>query len=249
VIGGRAWPRLPRTRALELQLALMGTPLEQARLAGRLAHPSTSADETYDVAAQEDIARLQADLRAVADDRGWPRSLDGIDTAELDRAWGRVLYRGMAIVPVDASREGVWSFLALVVVPDLARWRFPGTTERFIGVTDHVFGRLWWREFVLGAELIDGDGHEPLTEPELVALFRRTDLVASRSVAQAIARVVLRSGVFGAERLALMKRLVLELLHLTPGVCLDALDDEALGHMIGRLRSSALGSDPAAGRA
>jgi hypothetical protein len=228
---------------MELQLALMGMPLEQARLAGRLVHPSASVDETYGVAGEDRIARVQADLRAVADDRGWPRSIDPSATVELDRAWGDVLYEAMDIVPVDASREGVWSFLALVVVPDLARWRFPGATERFIGVGDHVFGRLWWREFVLGPELRVGEGKEPMTEAELVALFRRGDLVANPRVARAIVRAVQQSEASGVERLALVKRLVLDLLHLTPGISLDALDDPELDLMIGRLRTSALGTN------
>ena len=117
----------------------------------------------------------------------------------VDRAWSHVLIQHMDITPVVAADETVWNSLGLVAVPDLVRWRFPEPVpERYVGVADHAFGRLWWRAFVLGEDLIDGLGAEPLSEDELVALFRRRDLVANPAVAQAIATAVLRSASLGA---------------------------------------------------
>ncbi len=145
--------------------------------------------------------------------------------------------------------------MQLVALPDLVRWRFPDHgVERYVGVADHTFGRLWWRAFVLGADLIDGLGSEPLTEDELVALFRRRDLVANPAVAQVLSAAVLRSAVAGPPRLALVKHVTLALLRLTPMIEIDALASDDLERLVGRLIESRhpvgsrSGTHPAMGR-
>ena len=160
--------------------------------------------------------------------------------ARVDRQWSRALIEQNHIPPVVAADDGVWSFLALVALPDLARWRFPEPgTDRYIGLADHVFGRLWWRASVLGADLIDGLGREPLDEDELVALFRRRDLVASPPVAQAIASFVLRSSLSGVARLALVKRVTLAVLRESPMIELDALTPAELDRLVERISADA----------
>jgi hypothetical protein len=243
VSGSVVWPRVPRGRAIELWRAQAAVPAEQARLSARSSHRFAAPVPWGDPAAEARIADVQVELRSVADASGWPRPIPPDRRAEVDRAWGHVLHQRMAIAPTDAAHEGGWSFLALVVVPDLAFWRFRGgDRRRFIGVTDHVFARLWWRELVLGAEVVDGDGGAPLTEDEHVALSRRADLVASSTVARAIARGIMRSGGADAARLARMKTLTLDLLRLSPSLCLDALDEGQLDDLVTELLARPISS-------
>jgi hypothetical protein len=179
---------------------------------------------------------LQVELRSVGDAAGWPKTIGAKAFASVDRAWGRVLFERMTIAPADAASEGPWSFLSLVVVPDLALWRFPaGGRDRFIGLGDHVFARLWWREFTLGSQIMDGDGHQPLTDEELAVLFRRRDLVANPEVARAIGRAILPLDASGPERLARLKSVLIDLLRLTPGMCLDALGEAELDELVTEL--------------
>ena len=230
------WPRLPRGRAIELWRALSTVPAVQARLSARTEHRIAAPAPWGSVVTEERIADVQVELRSVGDAAGWPKAIGANAFASVDRAWGRVLFERMTLAPADAAGEGPWSFLALVVVPDLALWRFPaGSRDRFIGLGDHVFARLWWREFCLGSEIMEGDGHQPLTEEELAALFRRRDLVANPTVARAIGRGILRLDASGAERLARLKSVLLDLLRLTPGLCLDALGDIELDELLAEL--------------
>lgn len=54
----------------------------------------------------------------------------------------------MRIAPAEAAAGDVWAFLALIVLPDVAHWRYPNPPgDRVLGsdLTRHVFGRMWWR--------------------------------------------------------------------------------------------------------
>lgn len=234
-----AWPRLPRGRAIELAAGLVALSPHEARLSARLAHPDAEPSGLGRPATEEEVARLQMRLRAVADERGWPRGLSRVDQSAVDRAWGRVLSDELQITPAAAADAGVWSFIALVVVPDLVRWRVPtGPRERFVDTSDHVLGRLWWHAWTLGPDLIDGDGADPLDDDELSAIFRRRDLVANREIARSMVRVVSRRERSGPHRLATFKQLAIDVLHLTPARCLDVLAESELDEVMEELLNS-----------
>uniref|UniRef100_UPI003FA793CD DUF6339 family protein n=1 Tax=Streptomyces sp. GSL17-113 TaxID=3115365 RepID=UPI003FA793CD len=58
------------------------------------------------------------------------------------------LHTNMRLVPAEAASGDVWAFLALVLLPDVAYWRYPKPPgDRILGtdLTRHVFGRMWWR--------------------------------------------------------------------------------------------------------
>jgi hypothetical protein len=222
------WPRLSRVRALQVfPSVVLLSPLQARERARRSQGDAVIA-----------VDRLAESLRAVADRHGWPNPLDRRIAERVDREWSQALIRENDIPPVVAADDGVWSFLALVALPDLARWRFPEPdADRYIELADHVFGRLWWRATVLGDDLIGGDGREPLSEDELVALFRRRDLVASPPVAQAIARFVVGSSVSGPARLALVKRITLAVLRESPMIELDALSAADLERLVDRINT------------
>jgi hypothetical protein len=204
----------------------------EARLAARTSHPAATPAGWAPAATESDIADLQGALRVAADERGWPRAVGRSTAAEVDRVWGRVLAEQMDLPPSDAG-DGVWSFLAVVVVPDLVRWRFPsGGEDRYLDTHGHAFGRLWARERVLGRRIVEGLGHPPLAEDELDALFRRRDLVADPNLARAIARGVLRGGAPGPRRMELMKVVTLDVLRTMPARCLDVLDDVELDELV-----------------
>ncbi|WP_181311186.1 hypothetical protein [Nocardioides campestrisoli] len=112
------------------------------------------------------------------------------DKAEFDAALGRSLHAALDIVPADAAHEGTWSFLTLVVFPDVAAARFPDFhIKRFIGAPRNALRRPWQRQEILG-DLAE-TGRRPLGEDELVGLFERTALVRNRRLARALAARVL----------------------------------------------------------
>ncbi|WFE23301.1 hypothetical protein O7621_08395 [Solwaraspora sp. WMMD937] len=113
-----------------------------------------------------------------------------MNAAAFDVELGRTLHRNLAIVPADASHVDTWSFLTLVVFPDIAVARFPNLhMDRLVGTPRNVLRRTWLREEFLGDLLRSGE--RPLGEDELVGMFERSALARNQRVVQRLAVAVL----------------------------------------------------------
>jgi hypothetical protein len=137
----------------------------------------------------------------------------------------------MDIVPADAAASGVWSFLSLVVLPDVVIWRYPKRSpDRLLGhPRRNALRRLWWRAHVLGAGPQDPPAH--LGED---AIMERTTLGGdprvARSLCQAYFHVVSRDSDLPPMRL--MREATKRLIRLTPFMALGALADDALERLM-----------------
>ncbi|OHV42028.1 hypothetical protein BCD49_00230 [Pseudofrankia sp. EUN1h] len=170
---------------------------------------------------------------ALAGEYGWPMAPAGGFT-DFEHRLYELLLGTLEIMPADAADEGVWSFLTLVLLPDIAFWRFPNTQrsasyERLIGKPRNVFRRLWWRAYVLGADLAG-----QLLEDEAVAIMERPTLGGSPAVARAIARthigLVREKG--SLPRTALMREATKRLRRLTTILTLHAMDEGDLHEVV-----------------
>jgi hypothetical protein len=96
-----------------------------------------------------ELLEIRSELVGAAREHGWPSPLGRDDQRELDLAVARVLWERTDLTPAEAGFGDVWSFLALVVAPDVVWWRAVGSTnvERFVAsdLTRHTLARLWWR--------------------------------------------------------------------------------------------------------
>jgi hypothetical protein len=149
------------------------------------------------------------------------------------------MFRIMEIVPSDAANEGVWSFLSLVLLPDVSLWRFPNRDrrenyERVLGRPRNVFRRLWWRCFALGDAADGAVSH--LLEDEAVGLFERPTLGGDPRVATAIAAAHLeRLTSSSTSRTEVMRQATKRLLRLSAIVSLSALGDMELMKTVGEV--------------
>lgn len=162
----KLFPRLPRTFAEDAfakQASL--APQELVQIAGTThplqIWPATGAPRITG----EELAGTRSDLVATAERFGWPSPLAREEQRDLDLALARVLWERVELTPAEASFGDVWSFLALVVVPDVVWWRAAGSTniERFVAtdLTRHTLARLWWRAHLFTWDLEDSeDGWE-----------------------------------------------------------------------------------------
>lgn len=136
---------------------------------------------------------IEAVRSAVVEDvAGWLGGgpLSPLERTELDAALGRSLHQALSIVPADAAHEGTWSFLTLVVFPDVAAARFPDFhVDRFVGTARNALRRTWQRYESLGD--LPGPSSGGLGEDELVGLLERTQLVRNRALARALASRVM----------------------------------------------------------
>jgi hypothetical protein len=231
------WPRLAPTRAAELRIELAGLDPTAARglaaVGDRRAAPVPSGGRPVP---PERLAAVRDAVRAVAEEHGWPDAPARGGEGAFDRRAAVVLHREMAIVPADAAHDGVWHFLALVVLPDVVRWRRPDAEPSAPGgLLRHVLGRLWWRAQVFGDDVVDPSTAHPLSEAELAHLLGRPALVADHQVARAVASAVLAIDEPPAEREPRTEQLAERVLRRAPVVCFESLTPAQLTAEVARL--------------
>lgn len=153
---------------------------------------------------------------------------------------GKILHTMMDITPSEASHQGVWRFISCILLPDIVRWRFPGSTgittkERFLGGNRglrNTFGRVWWRAYTLKQP----DLPNPylflylLGEDELVQIMERPNLSASPFLARQVCKSFLEtlSQYPQISRSDLLRDTMKRLRRLLPIIAFDALDSGTL---------------------
>ncbi|KFU76957.1 hypothetical protein BB31_33155 [Amycolatopsis lurida NRRL 2430] len=138
------------------------------------------------------------------------------------------------MVPAEAAAGDIWAFFALVLMPDIAYWRYPNPPGDRVLATDltrHVFGRLWWR-----AQLV----HEPGESEPYAALgilgeaafdqiyARRKALGGSPYLVKGILKVWRDLDRTGMDERDLLRDFLKRLLRLAPFMAFDALDERQL---------------------
>lgn len=144
---------------------------------------------------------------------------------EFDRVLGQALFSQLDILPSEAANEDMWSFLTLLVFPDIAYQRFPDLHEdRLLGLPRNVLRRTWVRYSVLGELLFRGP--VPLQEDELVGLFERSAMARNPRLLQSLASQILEYT--GRNRTAYARLLIKEATISTGPLLLDIMDDAGL---------------------
>lgn len=201
--------------------------------------------------ASSELFHLADRLTEAARIAGYPQSLkpgDGTRIADLELAV--VLFEGLEISPVLAAEPGLWNFLAIVLVPDLVKWRFPthegasedATIDRWlVGSRSNrqAFERLWWRAFFLRdpAAADPWEVFRRLKEDDFIAIVERTNLVGYRKAVLSLARAVIARVDAGAcSNQGAMTRSAAKLLRRKAAfIELHSLDSDALDELIGSI--------------
>lgn len=96
----------------------------------------------------------------------------------------------------EALRDDVWSFVGVVLAPDMVQWRFGNSPRRYVGGVRNTFQRLWIR----GRAFDRGPQHperwkllEQITEDALVQITERPSIGGDPVLALAIGEAWLRS--------------------------------------------------------
>lgn len=240
------YPRLPRDVAQRLIAERADQSLADLKDLSTLSHPDAEPAATGGNPVDERrLAEVREVVRATAEKAGYPEPL-GSSTQKFDRPCGTALLDLMGIVPADAAEEGVWSFLTLVVTPEIGPWRFPGRSEeRLLGRPRNVLRRTWWRAWALGPDLDAApDGCTPLGEDESVQIMERPSLGGNRRTARALQAALWRAELQGLSvaRSEVMRELARRLRATKSHIALDALSDEQLIELLDRLTGDALQS-------
>lgn len=194
------------------------------------------------VISASEIQKLRSDMVATAEKFNYGGGSSKSDLRKFDYAAGIVLWNWIGDSP-EALRDDVWSFLATVLLPDLADWRFPGLkNERFQGGIRNTFQRLWVRSRCLGREEDHDDRWgliSTLSEDALVAITERpaisADPVLAISIAEGWVRAAEKFGASSMEnrmRQAVIRIRVGNLIQMIPFVNSDEREviiDQAFG--------------------
>lgn len=232
------YPHLPRVFAHKIIAELSDKGLVELVGYGALSHHAAAPAAVGGIPVPKHwLQRIQDGLREITAMYGFPSKLEQKAQQNLDRALGTYLYKELKIVPGDAAAEGVWSFLTLVLVPEIAPWRFPQRAEsRLIGVPRNVLRRLWWRAWTLGPDLtIAPAGCSPLGEDEFVQIMERSGISGNRKTARAARDAVWRAeanGLLQVPRTDLMRGLIPRVLATRSHIVLDVLSDAELSALL-----------------
>ncbi|MEU1427673.1 DUF6339 family protein [Nocardia sp. NPDC005746] len=235
------YPRLLKPRARELAHEQRTLELEELTKRWRISDESAVYIATGGARTQgESLRRIRDLVLSLAEASGYPDHPSPAQSGAFDLAVAEHLHREMHLAPAEASATDVWAFQSLVLMPDIAQWRFPGKTasdrafnERIRGsrLDRHVFGRLWWR-----AQLV----HSPEDPNPYAALnvlgeaafdqiyARRSTLGASPHMVKSILRVWNSLDLRGLTEREVLRDFLKRLLRLAPFVAFDAVDDGSL---------------------
>jgi hypothetical protein len=188
------YPRLPlpyaEARISEIVKTMTDEGISGVQALARNEHPRAAPVATGGrVASSDYIAQVRAAVHQAVEP-WWPATVARPQAAAFDLALGHALHEQLRIIPADAAHDETWSFLTLVVFPDVAISRFPDMhASRLIGTRRNVLRRTWFRQEVLGDLLYSAD--RSLGEDELVGLFERSALARNRALIRRLAVAVL----------------------------------------------------------
>ena len=239
------FPRLERVAARQMLADYVGCDIEELRERATL---SSSRSFWYPTApaglqAQErDLDRFAEGVRTVAASHGYPHALSGRspERVRFDRALVEHIRQLAPMLPVEAAQEGVWSFLSLVVAPDVALWRWPNTKEaddyeRILGYPRNVFRRLWWRAFIFQDSTVGGR----LYEDEAVAIMERTQIGGNRRLAITIAETHLRRFESSAKRTDILRDAMKRVRRVHAFTSFHSLSNSELHSLVGEVFDAA----------
>lgn len=197
------------------------------------------------------LKELRAGVVDLAKDAGFPDDSDRVRNADFDLRLAALLHAEMGMVPAEAASRDVWAFLALVLLPDVAFWRYPQPPkDRVLGtdLTRHVFGRLWWR-----AQLVrSSDDPEPYSALKILgeAAFdqiyaRRAALGGSPHMVRAILRVWQDLDLTGLNERDTLRDFLKRLLRLAPFVLFDGIEEQALDQELRAVAAESVGAQRA----
>lgn len=186
----KLWPRLPLALAVGEYDALV----EGAVGVSRPSHPAQVFTPVGGGRASEhDVEELVASLTACAILHGFPEPASDSRRVAFDKDAAMVLSSRMELTWSEGSSKDVWSFLALVALPEVTRWRFGlANRERWIAtdITRHTWSRLWWQAVTFAG---DPELLGQLSESDLNQLLERRRIGGDPRLATNLARAMVNA--------------------------------------------------------
>lgn len=187
---------------------------------------------------------LRQGLLSVAEEHGFGTHDARETQARFDTALGAWLVQQPLLKTGEALRDDVWSFIGVVMAPDIVNWRFGKSRERYLGGVRNTFQRLWMRARILDRGELAEDRWgllERLREDSLVAITERPSIGADAALSRELAEAWVRaSRRFGEKRMEPIMRLAILRLRIRNEIrSLSLLPTKDLGKLLDQFFDSA----------
>ncbi|WP_395307506.1 DUF6339 family protein [Mycobacterium sp. AMU20-3851] len=146
------------------------------------------------------VQQLIDELEVIARGYGYPESSSPESRTQFDRDAAIVLREHMNISWADAGNTRLWSFISLIALPHLTKWRFGfDNRERWIAsdLTRHTWARLWWQAVIFENHY---GLYKRLNESELNQLQERRVIGGDPRLISAFAYSILEASPNGSRR-------------------------------------------------
>jgi len=248
------YPRLPQTIAREVARERAGMTVQALIEVSAVTHGAAIFAPTGGNRVDSSrLQKVQQEIRGAAIRSGYPTESTQASRGVFDAVSAEILWEQMDVSAAEASSQGMWSFVACVMLPDVVRWRFAGgdatTHERFLGGARGIrnaFGRVWWRAHVL--RMPASEQHyrllRELGEDELVQIMERPNLAGSTILARQIALAFLmrlQEMPANVTRSSLLRDAMKRLRRLFPVMAFDAMDEVMLAGLLDDVFAESLG--------
>jgi ribosome-binding protein aMBF1 (putative translation factor) len=236
------YPRLPQVDATAMLEDLRAATQLELRAAVDPRHPAAIYAPIGSRVPTANLLEIRELICTIADAHGYPKPPGTTARQAFDSFCAEALHSLMDIPSTDAADDGVWAYLACVLLPDIACWRFDDrAAPRLLGGPRNTFRRLWTR----ARALVDPGAPEPyallhaLNEDETVQIMERPTLGANPTVAVRMARAFVTEIERRPDvpRMTLMREAAKRLIRLTPFVSVDSLTEDSLEGVMGVIMS------------
>lgn len=240
------YPRLPLAVAAHLVLKQSGLNISELKQISSTHHTAVQFYETGSKVSENDLKKLQLDVRTCAQKYGYPSHISEQDARLFDTECGKILHQNMKLHPAEASHLEIWAFLSCVLLPDVVRWRFPGDAtivERYIGsdrgLRRNTFGRLWWRSYLLYQPHLENpyEFFNLLHEDDLVQISERNSIAASQRLTTVFIKAFVSAVTKynGIPRRELMRETVKRLRRQLSFIAFDLLEEKQIRNLLDTL--------------
>jgi len=221
--------RLERSDAVRIISEMVQLDVEQCSSLATVTHPKAYPPPVVtQLPTAGALRNIRGGVLAIAEEHGFPHRMKAKDPSlsEFDVKVGNFLLNSLSISPADAGMEETWNFLTLVLLPDVAAWRFQNKSknpeyDRWLGRPRNVFRKAWWRAYCLGPDL-----NATLGEDEGVNIMERPTFGLNPLLARAIARAHNEfSGGYSLARSELLRLVMVQLGKISSIVNLDSLPE------------------------
>ncbi len=192
------YPRLSPQDALILWEKLKTKDISELKREAVTTHPSEIFAATSGMRVDQNaLHKLASQVRGIATKFGYPESVGQLKTSSFDSEMAIWLYQNLPIYDGEAYRREIWSFVALCLVPDVVKWRFPNFNQaRCLGGRRNCLQRLWLRAkaFDMGENsTVRWKMLEKLTEDAFVSIMERPSLSGNSDICKCIGLAWMKS--------------------------------------------------------